>query len=94
MRWKMERHVILCGFVGALAILAFAGWESHRDTVRVAEAANARKHSYEVQRTLDETAARLVDAETGQRGYLLTGNDAYLEPYRGAIRSLDRRWAN
>jgi len=90
MRWKMERHVILWGFVGALAILAFAGWESHRDTVRVAEAASARKHSYEVQRTLDETAARLVDAETGQRGYLLTGNDAYLEPYRGAIRNLDR----
>ena len=86
----MERHLILWGFVGALAILAFAGWESHRDTVRVAEAASARKQSYEVQRTIDETAARLVDAETGQRGYLLTGNEAYLEPYRGAIRNLDQ----
>jgi PAS domain S-box-containing protein len=90
MRWKMERHVILWGFVAALAILAFAGWTSHRDTVRVAEAASARKQSYEVQRMIDETAARLVDAETGQRGYLLTGNEAYLEPYRAAIRSLDR----
>jgi signal transduction histidine kinase len=26
----------------------------------------------------------MTDAETGQRGYLLTGNDAYLEPYRAA----------
>ena len=86
----MERHLILWGFVAALAILAFAGWESHRDTVRVAEAASARKQSYEVQRMIDETSARLVDAETGQRGYLLTGNEAYLEPYRGAIRSLDQ----
>src|SRR5690242_3740910 len=26
----------------------------------------------------------LCDAETGQRGFLLTGNTAYLEPYRNA----------
>ena len=76
------------GFVAALGIVAFAGWESHRDTVRVAEAASARRQSYEVQRMIDQTVARLVDAETGQRGYLLTGNEAYLEPYRRAIGSL------
>jgi len=33
---------------------------------------------------------RLVDAETGQRGYLLTGDEAYLEPYREAIKNLDQ----
>lgn len=27
----------------------------------------------------------MLDAETGQRGYLLTGNDAYLEPYDKAV---------
>jgi signal transduction histidine kinase/CHASE3 domain sensor protein len=27
---------------------------------------------------------RAVDAETGQRAYLLTGNDMFLDPYRGA----------
>jgi signal transduction histidine kinase len=31
-----------------------------------------------------ELLARLDDAETGQRGYLLTGNPAYLQPYRAA----------
>ncbi|HEX8385755.1 MAG TPA: CHASE3 domain-containing protein, partial [Rubricoccaceae bacterium] len=31
----------------------------------------------------------MVDAETGQRGYLLTGNEAYLEPYRAAEARLD-----
>jgi len=30
----------------------------------------------------------LADAETGQRGYLLTGNPAYLEPYENATRTL------
>ena len=30
------------------------------------------------------------DAETGQRGYLLTGNDRYLEPYNDSVALLPR----
>jgi len=33
---------------------------------------------------LENTLSVLKDAETGQRGFLLTGNDAFLEPYNGA----------
>jgi PAS domain S-box-containing protein len=90
MQWKMERHLIGWGFVVAAIILVFAGWESYRNTTRFAEAAQWQKHSYEVLRTLDETEARLVDAETGQRGYLLTGDDAYLDTYRASIKNLDQ----
>jgi PAS domain S-box-containing protein len=90
MQWQLERRLILAGFLAAAIILVFVGWESHRDTVRVDEAADARKYSYEAQLTLDEVLARLVDAETGQRGYLLTGDEAYLEPYRETIKNLDQ----
>src|SRR6267143_2834207 len=90
MQWQLEKSLILGGFIASAVILALVGWESYRDTVRVAEAAAARKHSFEVQLMLDETAARLVDAESGHRGYLLTGDEAYLEPYHGAIRNLAR----
>jgi PAS domain S-box-containing protein len=88
MQWKMERRLIGWGFVAATIILVFAGWESYRNTTRFAEAADWQKHTYEVLRTLDETEARLVDAETGQRGYLLTGDEAYLHPYRTAIKNI------
>jgi PAS domain S-box-containing protein len=88
MRWKTEKRWILTGFIASVIILAFVGWESYRDTIRTAEAAAARKRSFEIQLALDEAAARLVDAETGQRGYLLTGDEAYLEPYRAAIENL------
>jgi PAS domain S-box-containing protein len=37
---------------------------------------------------LEQTLSLLQDAETGQRGYLLTGDDAYLAPYYGALRQL------
>ena len=42
----------------------------------------------EVQAVLSRTRAGLVDAETGQRGFLLTGKQSYLEPYRAAVVSL------
>lgn len=37
---------------------------------------------------LQDVLRRLVDAETGQRGYFLTGDDAYLEPFRRAQGSI------
>src|SRR6478609_2230173 len=39
--------------------------------------------------TLDEMLIALQDAETGVRGYLITGERAYLEPYDKAIPRLD-----
>ena len=42
-------------------------------------------HSYEVLIALDELLSGLQDAETGQRGFLLTDNDKYLEPYHMAV---------
>jgi PAS domain S-box-containing protein len=90
MQWKMERYLIPLGFVAAVAIFAFAGWESYRNMTRAAEAMALQKHTYEVSKTLDETIVRLVDAETGQRGYLLTGDETYLAPYRAAIKNIDQ----
>jgi len=86
----MERRLVFWGFLVAAAILVFVGWESYRYTIRVDEAADARKHSHEVLRALDETLARLVDAEAGQRGYLLTGDEAYLESYREVKKNVDQ----
>src|SRR5829696_2296241 len=42
------------------------------------------QHTYRVIGHLDAVYARLVDAETGQRGYIITGDTAYLAPYRHA----------
>ncbi len=88
MKLKIEWHLIRWGFAAAAVILVFAGWESYRSTKRFAEASERQQHTYEVLRTLDATVAGLVDAETGQRGYLLTGDESYLAPYRAAIKDL------
>jgi signal transduction histidine kinase/CheY-like chemotaxis protein/CHASE3 domain sensor protein len=42
-------------------------------------------HSHQVISTLDELLSMAKDAETGQRGFLLTDNERYLEPYNAAV---------
>lgn len=45
-------------------------------------------HTQEVMNTSDEVLIGVLNAETGQRGYLLTGRESYLEPYREAVSSV------
>ena len=42
------------------------------------------ERAHRVQRALTEQLVNVTEAETGQRGYLLTGRDAYLAPYHAA----------
>jgi CheY-like chemotaxis protein/signal transduction histidine kinase/CHASE3 domain sensor protein len=49
-------------------------------------------HSHEVIVAMDELLSAVQDAETGQRGFLLTGKDKYLEPYSAAIAAVDARF--
>ena len=51
-------------------------------------------HTNEVLTRLEAVLSTLKDAETGQRGYLLTGEPAYLEPYRDAVDRLPRQIAD
>ena len=54
-------------------------------------AADAVAHTYAVLADLNATEAKLVDAETGQRGFLITGDEQYLQPYRMAIGDIEAR---
>jgi len=46
-------------------------------------------HSYQVRMALADLLSTLQDAETGQRGYLLANDDAYLDPYQSALRQIE-----
>jgi CHASE3 domain sensor protein len=73
---------ILIGLVALLAIVAVNLWLVRQAAVfsaTVALATGERAAVVDLRNTLD-------DAETGQRGYLLTGNKDYLAPYDDAQR--------
>ena len=46
-------------------------------------------HTYTVIDKTDSLLVTMVNAETGQRGYIITGNSTYLEPYNLAIADID-----
>ena len=73
-----------------LAIGIFNRWHM----VRVEQAQAAVAHTRAVTAELAQTLATLVDAETGQRGFLITGEDRYLEPFNAATAMLNERLEN
>lgn len=71
-----------------LVISSIASYISIQNLLRNAEAV---RHTNEVRFNLEGIISSLKDAETGQRGFLITGEDEYLEPYDGAYaRALQR----
>jgi len=55
---------------------------------QIKEAANAQEHTSVVIHNANALMSALIDAETGQRGYLLTGDEAFLEPYLAVRNSI------
>ncbi|PSR17021.1 two-component system sensor histidine kinase/response regulator, partial [filamentous cyanobacterium CCP3] len=77
------------GFALGLTILTLLGAVAYRTTNSLIRNAEREKTSYQVLGYLDELEAELANAETGQRGYLITGQAQYLEPYNQAIAQVD-----
>ncbi|MEO8507572.1 MAG: CHASE3 domain-containing protein [Betaproteobacteria bacterium] len=76
---------LLLGIVASLAIAVYAELGYRRLEVANRQMAVA----LEMQASLHEMLALIVNAETGQRGYLLTGREDYLEPYKAALPKVD-----
>ena len=71
--------------VAGLIIINEASFRSSSDAVTdIQEAQLTRTALYDL-------AQNILDAETGQRGYLLTGDERYLEPYSNAINQVNRQ---
>lgn len=75
---------ITAGIGMALALLIFNSAASYRNTLKLVENERRVNHIHRVLTELEATISTLKDAETGQRGYLLTGEEGYLEPYQTA----------
>jgi signal transduction histidine kinase len=83
-RWHIVLPAVgVIAFLVGLFVLAAAG-QSRLNAVN--------KEVYDSQlrqQALSEFGALVADAETSQRGFLLTGVDSYLAPYRAALPKID-----
>lgn len=72
--------LLLLGLV-AFITTAHAGYRSLRDVVAALE---ARAQAQNTQLLIERTFSLLLDLETGQRGFIITGQEEFLEPYEVA----------
>lgn len=84
MEWKVEQ-LTAPAFALALVLLAVVGVVSYRNLERQAEADAMVAHTQEVLISAESLLSIVKDAETGQRGYLITGDERHLEPYQSAV---------
>ncbi|MEG5172447.1 CHASE3 domain-containing protein [Microcoleus sp. B3-D7] len=82
---------ITAGIGMVVALLIFNAATSYRNTLKLIENERWVSHTHQVLTELEATLSTLKDAETGQRGYLLTGEERYLEPYDSAIARINEQ---
>src|SRR3954470_11679220 len=76
------------GFVTATLALFLISFLSYRSLQSRNDNAQRMAQTLEVTQQLAALLSTVKDAETGERGCLLTGSDEFLEPYDRAVRAL------
>ncbi len=76
--------MVLGAVLVVVAVAAF-GWLVVANTRSLVEQTNRVETTWNALAELESTLSALKDAETGQRGFLLTGDPTYLEPYEDGV---------
>jgi PAS domain S-box-containing protein len=84
-----KRFSVVAGFLALLLLLVVDGLVIRRQLAVQVENQVWVGHTQEVLLQLSNTESLLKDAETGQRGFLYTGEPAYLAPYELAVKQVD-----
>jgi signal transduction histidine kinase len=78
-----------CGFAVIVLLMTGTAAGLRRQLATAAEARAAAAATAERIEHLDLLLIRMLDVEVGQRGYVITGNPAFLEPYRASASRVD-----
>lgn len=90
--WTFGRK-IGAGFavaVIALVVVAITGYQSTRSLLA---SNNLVVHTQKVRGKIAQLRNAIVDAETGQRGFVITGREEFLQPYTEALGRVDSTYA-
>jgi len=88
---EKRRYQLVVSLVAAIfgVLLVFTGVELRREFASAGALRAAVERSYNTRLQIQSVFSLMQDAETGQRGYIITGNLRFLEPYDHALDRLD-----
>ena len=84
MKWNVGTKISV-GFGLVLTIFVLVGVVSYRSTDQLIETSDLRRHTYDVLSRLAEMELLAADIQNGVRGYAITGDERYLDPYQAAL---------
>src|SRR5262245_44575130 len=90
---QYQSHALLLAVAMSLLLLIGAGVLTWRVSGASVQAEQWVAHTLEVKQSITELLNSVNAGESAQRGYLLTGDDALLEPYRTLRRTMPDRLA-
>ncbi len=90
LRWSSQRKLAV-GFGLALALLLVNSTISFVNLRHIVDNNMRVAHTHVALAELQDALSTVKDIETGQRGYVITGNPRYLEPYDAAAQRLPER---
>ena len=82
-------HKIVASLTGAALLVALVVVLSFWAFSQIEESAAARLRTYTLISAANAVLSDMKDAETGQRGYSLTGDEAFLKPYLAVRDTID-----
>ncbi len=92
MRSSLNRN-LLVGFSISLLLLIISSAASFVSIQNLLASAEKVNHTNEVKTQVNEILSIMKDAETGQRGFLLTNDEVFLEPYNGSYKKVQNSLA-
>lgn len=93
MKWFSTNKLTASFGIALVAVVANAAI-SYQNTLKLIQNDHRVIHTHQVLTELESTISTLKDAETGQRGYLITGEADYLKPYFAAISDTNQNIKN
>lgn len=93
MKWSLTNKLTAGFGIALIAVVANAAI-SYQNTLKLIQNQHQVIHTHQVLTTLESTISTLRDAETGQRGFLLTEKADYLKPYFAATADTNQNIKN
>ena len=88
------RLVVGLAFAILAVLLVVTGWELRREFASAGALRAEVERSYDTRLQIQSVFALMQDAETGQRGFIITGDERFLEPYDRALTELGAQMAS
>jgi methyl-accepting chemotaxis protein len=82
--------IVPLGFYSIFVLMIGIGFASKFSMDKLSEAVELQTHTYVVKTNLQALEKELVNAETGQRGFIFTGKEDFLEPYNNGKIALSK----